>query len=166
VFVVTDVKYLHEVGLLAVAATYAAGCDLVRVISRSLTVVRVVVRCWLMASLYACVVASLGVVLTIVVVAVDELTAVTLDDRLVNDLVQTTRVLLALTITLGRQFLVVLRLCAFVYICHHNFDGLEIFSTCSAPFYKRVILAFQESITFLQLVIDQGQSTVLDLDFT
>jgi len=55
-----------------------------------------------MASLDACVVASLGVVLTIVVVAVDELTAVTLDDGLVNDLVQTTRVLLTLTITLGR----------------------------------------------------------------
>lgn len=149
VFVVADVQHFDKVGFLTVAATHATGTW---VVGGALALVRFVVWCGLVAALNARVVASLDIVLAIVVVAVDELAAVTLDDRFVDYFVKPTWIHLALSVPLCRQIFVVLALACLLEVSHHYFNRLQIFLACTAPLDQRVVFPFQHSIPLFQLV--------------
>jgi hypothetical protein len=87
-------------------------------------------------------------VLAIVVIAVNKLTTIALDNRLVNYFVKATWVILPLSISLLSEIFWILGISRAIFgdrldsTGHHNFYSFEIFLTCTTSFNQRVVLLF------------------------
>lgn len=145
VVIIPNIKHLHKVGLLAVTLrpTYFwRSCIL-----GSLTIFLAGFdsRLDLFLNLYEM---TRVLVLAIVVIAVNKLTTIAWDNRLVNYFVKATWVILPLSISLLSEIFWILGISRAIFCDrldstgHHNFYSFEIFLTCTASFNQRVVLLF------------------------